>query len=119
MGALGAVLPACPPLLSLARPPRLLLAAALAWIHYLSVFYYAFEAMITNEMSGQLYSFQVLPRLLFAMPCVVWWPLGVAGPQGVPRTVDASAGARLPGSALGRVSASTPPPPHPAPLPHT
>ena len=34
-------------------------AAALSWLHYLSVFYYAFEAMITNELNGQLYDFQV------------------------------------------------------------
>lgn len=34
-------------------------AGALSWLHYLSVFYYAFEAMITNELNGQLYDFQV------------------------------------------------------------
>jgi ABC-type multidrug transport system permease subunit len=31
---------------------------ALRWLHYLSVFYYAFEAMITGELNGQLYDFQ-------------------------------------------------------------
>ncbi|KAL4857919.1 ATP-binding cassette sub-family G member 2 [Chlorella vulgaris] len=28
------------------------------WIHYLSIFYYAFEAMITNELSGLVFTFQ-------------------------------------------------------------
>ncbi|KAK2079440.1 hypothetical protein QBZ16_003132 [Prototheca wickerhamii] len=30
----------------------------LRWIHYLSIFFYAFEAMITNEMTGRTFSFQ-------------------------------------------------------------
>jgi len=34
-------------------------AEALRWLHYLSVFYYAFEAMITNELNGQMYDFRV------------------------------------------------------------
>lgn len=46
--------PPLPARLASSRP-----AVWLAWIHYLSVFYYAFEAMITSELSGQLYSFQV------------------------------------------------------------
>ncbi|KFM27108.1 ATP-binding cassette sub-family G member 2 [Auxenochlorella protothecoides] len=31
--------------------------AYLRWIHYLSVFFYAFEAMITNEMTGRTFTF--------------------------------------------------------------
>lgn len=33
--------------------------AYLRWIHYLSVFFYAFEAMITNEMTGRTFTFMV------------------------------------------------------------
>lgn len=33
--------------------------AFLRWIHYLSIFFYAFEAMITNEMTGRTFSFNV------------------------------------------------------------
>lgn len=31
--------------------------AVLRWIHYLSVFFYAFEAMLTTELNGQTYTF--------------------------------------------------------------
>ena len=31
--------------------------AVLRWIHYLSVFFYAFEAMMTTELNGQFYTF--------------------------------------------------------------
>lgn len=31
---------------------------AISWIHYLSVFYYAFEAMVTNEINGLIFTFQ-------------------------------------------------------------
>lgn len=32
--------------------------AVIRWVHYLSVFYYAFEAMVTNEISGRSFRFQ-------------------------------------------------------------
>ena len=31
----------------------------LRWIHYLSVFYYAFEAMITSELNGTTFELTV------------------------------------------------------------
>ncbi|KAL4457602.1 hypothetical protein ABPG75_012467 [Micractinium tetrahymenae] len=32
--------------------------AWIRWVHYLSIFYYAFEAMITGELSGMVFTFQ-------------------------------------------------------------
>lgn len=34
----------------------------LRWIHYLSVFYYAFEAMITSELNGSTFELTVRGR---------------------------------------------------------
>jgi hypothetical protein len=33
-------------------------AAWIRWVHYLSVFYYSFEAMITSELTGLVFTFQ-------------------------------------------------------------
>jgi hypothetical protein len=40
----------------------------LQWVHYLSVFFFGFEGLIVNEMSGLNLVFQVPPRLVFK-PC--------------------------------------------------
>lgn len=42
------------------QPTHLTPAAGwIRWVHYLSIFYYAFEAMITGELSGMVFTFQV------------------------------------------------------------
>ena len=33
----------------------------LRWLHYLSVFYYSFESMVVNEVSGLVFQFSVRP----------------------------------------------------------
>jgi ABC-type multidrug transport system permease subunit len=37
------------------------IAPALQWIHYLSVFFYGFESLTTNEISGTQFTFTVSP----------------------------------------------------------
>ena len=83
--------------------------SALAWLHYLSVFYYAFEAMITSEAGGLSFTLEAA---------------GYAKVEDVLGSVVSGAGRAVVGGGAGGLHAALPPPPAsplltPPPLPPT